>query len=302
MQAVYGHNGAVQVGYEQSMIDRPQSVLISIANPSTAAGLVHVGTRIAGRTGGAIVLLHVSVASTAEDASEVDAQKVLDEAASHAESSGVPVRTAIHKAPSIADGIIYGAQDEHIDYLIMGWRGDMEGQGTVIGDNIDSVIRESNSHTIVVQRGSFKEAERVLVPVANPHTAPVALAVASQLRGDDGPDVSILHFSPRDLSKKERESFRAAMYAFAEQKDGNLQRLVTDTSQFEIVYEAQTDPARELAERSDRYDRMVLGTSRSGYGGNGVFSALLLQIAHNARCPVIFVRPKEAGAKFGYQT
>lgn len=284
------------------MIDRPQSVLISIANPSTAAGLIRLGTRIAGRTGGAVVLLHVSVTSTTEDASEVSAQKVLDEAASHAEPSGVPVRTMIHEAPSVADGIIYGAQDEHVDYLIMGWRGDMEGRETVIGDNIDSVIRESNSHAFVMQRGSFKEVERILVPVANPRTAPVALAVASLLRGDEGPSITILHLSPRDLSEKERESFRETLYAFAEQEEGDLQALVTDTSQFEIVYEAQQDPARELAERSGQYDHMVLGTSRGGYGGNDVFSGLLLQIARNAQCPVIFVRPREAGAKFGYQT
>ena len=276
------------------MTQSPHSVLIPIANPGSAPQFLHLGARIARKHGSDIVLLHVSSPEGEEE------ESVLEEARSLAEPLDVSVRTATRTADDVAGAIIYAAQEEKTSYLIMGWRGDLRGGKTVIGENIDRVIKEAGSHAIVMQQGSFKEEERILVPVANPRAAPLALAMASLLRGEAGPAITLLHLCPRSLNDKEKESFRSALFSFVEQNRGDLQKLVPETDQFELVFEQQEDPARELSGRSTDYDRLVLGTSREGYFGGEVFGELLLKIGREAKCPVVFVRSKKAGASFRF--
>lgn len=270
----------------------PRSVLISVADPNAAASYVHLGARIAERHGSVLVLLNVEA--------DGKASPVLDQARAPAASYDVPVQTITRAAPSVVEAIIRESQNPNIGYLIMGWRGDLSGKETRIGDNIDEVVKESDAHTIVMQRGVLGNDERLLVPVANPCAAPLALAVAALLRAKEGIKITVLHFSPVPLGEQEREHFRSALFDFAEETERGPESLFTDASQFELVFEEQDDPTQELAARSSEYDRMVLGTSREGYAGGTVFKELQLHIAERAQCPVVFIRPREAGPRFNF--
>lgn len=281
----------------------PHSILVPVANPDTAAQLVHLGARLAERLDDALVLLHVtSASSSSERTGEPDdeARAILDQARSHAETYDVPVETRFIEAPTVVEALIRASQDPHVEYLIMGWRGEFLGGKTKVGSNIDAVVKESGCQTIVMQQGEIGRSERVLVPVANPHAAPLALIVAALLRGENGAAVTVLHLAPLPLSEKEREAFRSALFALIEMNGRESQSLLEDASQVELLFEVQEDPARELALHSGFYDRMILGTSRDGYADGAVFAAFQLDIARKARCPVVFVRPSKAGARFNY--
>ena len=276
------------------MVEHPRSVLIPIANPELAPQYLHLGARIAKEQESEIILLYIVPSSSDQtsNASSGQAEQVLEEARLYAEPLDVPVKTMTYEARGVAEGIVFVAEDPHIDYLIMGWRGDIQGGKTVIGSEIDGVVRESDCHAVVMQQGAFRENEGILVPAANPNTAPLGLAIASLLRGDSGPKVTVLHLSPAPLSDMEKKSFQSALFALADETEKEPEALFTEADQFEIAFEMQDDPARELAERSKNYDRMIVGTSQGGYSETEVFGKLPLQIAKEATCPVIFVRPK----------
>ena len=154
----------------------PHSVLIPVANPETASQYIYLGARIAEKQGSILMLLHVEHPSSQHSSEETSKSKgqahaTLAQARSHAAPYDVPVQMASRAAPNVAEGIIRASQDPDVGYLIMGWRGDIPGGETMIGSNIDDMVRESNSHTIVMQRDVPREGERLLVPVANPHAA-----------------------------------------------------------------------------------------------------------------------------------
>ena len=285
-------------------MDMPsRSVVVPVANPETAPQLVHLGARIAEKESSALILLHVEPGASpyASEATLSPARAPdLDRVRTYAAGCDVRVETLARAAPTVADGIIRETQSAHVDYLVMGWRGEAVEGKTRIGSNIDQVIKASSCHTVVMQQGTLDEAERLLVPIANPHAAPLALAVATLIHTRSGPDITVLHLAPVALDETQRETFRRALFAYAVEAERGPQALFTDVRQFEVVFEVQDDPARELAARSARFDRMIIGTSRGGYSGHAVFDALQLHIARSSRCPVVFVRPKERGPKYRY--
>lgn len=273
-----------------------RSVLVPLANPATARQLVQLGARLARRIDGGLTLLHAEV----DEAERGGGRDVLEAAGAEAEESGVSVERLTPVAPTVAEAIIRATQEPHVEYLVMGWRGHLPDGASTIGSNIDAVVRESRCHTVVMQEGALRTDEQVLVPVANPNAAPLALAVASLLCAEQALAVTVLHLSPLALSDREKEAFRSALFGRPGTGGQNLRALPDAAAWVDLIFEVQEDPARELALHSGYYDRMILGTSRGGYTAEPVFATFQLDIAREARCPVVFVRPKEKGARFSF--
>lgn len=298
---------APPVAYEErALTPKEHSVLIPVADPEAARQFIHLGARIAKARDSELVLLHAEQIPRQLPASAAgnyiqESRPVLDEARAYAERFDVPVSTISRLARDVSDAIVYTAEDKNTDYLIMGWRGDVHGEETQIGDNIDHVLKDANTHSIVMQRGDMGERERILVPVANPETAPLSIAVGGLLYKEGGPEVKLLHVPPEPMSDADREAFRDRLLAFIEDEETDPQGLISDPSRFDFEVKEAQNPAEEIVRRSGNYDRIVLGTSRGRYLGRKVFGRFPLQIAEQARCPVVFTRLREPGFKYGIQ-
>jgi len=283
------------------------TVLIPVANPETAKTHIDLGARIARHSDSQLVLLHVVTVPSqlpprAANRFVEDARPILDSARNYAEQYDLPVSTQIRVGHKPAEAIIFTAQDKNTDYLIMGWKGTVHQEKTVIGSNIDAVLKESNTHAIVMQQNGHEEINRVLVPVANPKTAPLGLAVASLLVEEKADAViDVLHVSRESLSEEERQDFRENVFRFAREKEGSQEALIADSSRFSFHFIDNSEPEQTIIQHSEQYDRIVLGTSQDELFRRKVFGRTPTRLAKHARCPVVFVRPKQPDFKFEMQ-
>lgn len=286
---------------------KPNAVLIPVADPESAHKHIDLGARIARHSDSQLVLLHVITVPSqlpprAATKFVEQARPTLDEAKKYAEQYDVPVRTQIRVGHKPAEAIIHTAIDMKADYLIMGWKGTVHERETVIGSNIDKVLKESNTHAIVMQRNGHKDLNRILVPVANPATAPLGLAVASLLLEDNpNAEITILHVTPNSTDETEEQEFRRKVLQFATDSDGGQEAIMADASRFQFEFYDSWSPEDVIVEKSADYDRIVLGTSQDEFFKRKVFGKTPAEIGKRAKCPVIFVRPKQAGFKFEMQ-
>lgn len=292
---------------EKAVEIKPNSILIPIADPESAKERIDLGARIAARTGNQILLLNViaiphQLPPKAATQFVGDARSLIEEAKAHAEKHDVPVSTQIRVAQKPAEAIIHTARERKAEYLIMGWQGAKSNQHTLIGSNIDHVLKSSNTHAIVMQRTPQNSVKRILVPVANPDTAPLGLAVASLLLKDQ-PDgvITILNVSSSALSNEEQAKFKNKVFKFIKDHDSEHETLMTDESRFEFRFAQGKNPEKAIIRYSKDYDRLVLGTSQGDVFRRKVFGQTPTRVGKNAKCPVIFVRPKEPGFKYEMQ-
>lgn len=286
---------------------KPNSILIPVANAESAKPYIDLGARIARHSEGQLILLHVitvpSQLPLRAASNFVDnARPLLEQAKEYAGQYNMPVTTQIRVGHKPARSIIYTTQDMDPEYLIMGWHGTIEQQGTIIGSNIDKVLKESNTHAIVMQELDDQDYHRVLVPVANPKTAPLSVGIASLLlETNPGGEITLFHVSSEEISESEQAEFQEQVLEFVREKEGGYEALLADHSRFRFEFQKSRNPIRAIVHKSAGYDRIVLGTSQRGLFRRRVFGKVPTQIAKLADCPVIFVRPKESGFKFEMQ-
>jgi len=162
---------------EKTVVIAPHSVLIPVAEREAARRHIELGAEIVRRRNSALLLMHAvkippQLPPSAASEFVVQARPLLEELRDYAESLGVPVATMIRVGHKPAEAIIHTAYDRNIDYLIMGWKGEVGHEQTYIGSNLDRVLREAPTHSIVVQRAPKAAAQKIVVPIANPDSAP----------------------------------------------------------------------------------------------------------------------------------
>ena len=292
---------------EKPLEIKPNAVLIPLADPETSRKHIDLGARIAQHSNSQLVLLHVITVPTqlpprAATRFVEQARPLLDKAKKYAEQYNVPISTQIRIGHQPAEAIIHTATEIKADYLIMGWKGTVHEKETVIGSNIDKVLKESNTHAIVMQRNGYKDLNRILVPVANPATAPLGMAVASLLAANNPKaKITILHVTPYSVDKTAQDEFRHKVLDFAANTEGGKEAIMERASRFHFEFYESENPEDVIVEKSADYDRIVLGTSQDEFFRRKVFGKTPAEIGKRARCPVIFVRPKQAGFKFEMQ-
>ncbi len=289
---------------EKALDVKPHSVLIPVADPSSAKDHIKLGAKIAGRRDSELVLLHaVRVPKQLPPSQSSDfveqARPILVEAREYAEKFDVPVSTVIRVGHSVSKAIISTARDENTDYLLMGWKGSVHGKRTHIGSNIDNVLKESNTHAIVMQRTHKHHRDKeILVPIANPDNAPLPLAVASLLaRGE----VTMLHITEEPMTEKEKETYQNKLEKFCRESDKGPEELFEDRSKFNLEFAVAERPIEELIIRTGYYSRAVIGSNPGGLLGRKILGKTTARIADRARCPIIIARSREPGVKFEMQ-
>jgi nucleotide-binding universal stress UspA family protein len=286
---------------------KPDSVLLPIADIDTARDHIDLGVSIARDLESELILLHVINVpkqlppSAATDFVE-DARPMMDEAREYAEQYDVPVRTMIRVGHKPHQAIIHTAKDTDSEYLIMGWKGSVHEDDTVIGSNIDVVLKESNTNAIVMQRTSGNQPEDVLVPVANPNLAPLSIGVGTLLLGDNvHGTVTVLNLSEEPLNEEEKQEFKDMIREQAIEDEEDPASLFSEDSPIEFEFDESNNVIEDIGRRSSDYDRVVLGTSQEGFFQRKVFGKIPTEIAQKSKVPVVFVRPKATNVRYEVQ-
>ncbi|HEX7473597.1 MAG TPA: universal stress protein, partial [Candidatus Limnocylindrales bacterium] len=209
----------------------PSRILIPVANPSTAAELIRLGSALMDeRTGELTALGIVEVpegmplsegATRARHARRL-LQRVLDFA-----PEGTTIHPIVRIGRHAAEGIVEAAAEQEADLLIFGWGGKTpstrdgakfdgqraESHGPVISPTIDEVVRESPADIAVIKQRGSSELRRILVPVRGGPHAELALRFADALARRHGGEVLVLHLVPPGITVAVRAQAERALTA-----------------------------------------------------------------------------------------
>lgn len=295
------------VAEEHTIDEKKFRVLVPIANPETAKGLIRLASKLAGRADGEIVLLHIQIVPHQTPLSVghefvASSRKMLDDAMEYGESLDMPVSSVLRVAHEPADAIINTVDEQSINYVIMGWRGKTNNPHTVLGKNIDRVGNYANANVVVVENAQDFNPRKILIPISQSKQTQLAIKVASIFIDTSYPDstleVNVIHVN-KDADKGE-EVLKKIRKEIDQLFDEELNRVqYKNAIQVEQIQSSQV--IQSITERSADADIMILETTRGLWRHRYVFGRMHKAIAHRAECPVVLVKSKEVGVKFGIQ-
>ena len=286
-------------------------VLIPIANPKTAEGLIRLGSLLTRSMKGELLLLHVARVAPQTPLtggwSEVSkVRPLMDSATKIASQMEVDSESMVRLGHQPYKGIIQTVEERSIDFLVIGWRGRRRDRYTMLGSNIDEVVKYSPCNVVVAQHNVSVPARRILIPVANPRKANLLLSLGRLfLSKDKQARITVLHLLPIGLSEDEKESrldrIRAPLIepGFFDPQDAEIS---INRGPIRFEFEETSDILAAIISRTHESDLMIVGSSDESLLKRRIFGEGPYIIASRSACPVILVDQETSRVKFSIQT
>lgn len=264
-------------------------LLVPISNPKTAPILLKLAIAIAHEHNYEIECLQVIVLPQhqvlAEAAiSTASSQRLLRQAIRLGQAWKVPVHTQIRLAHDLAEAILETIKAQHIDRVLMGWKGSTTTPGRVFSRVTDAVIRQAACEVVLVKLlNDHPSFDRWLVPMAGGPNAQSAIKLLPALTTlSSNPEVRLFQvFHPADPKHD-----TALLKEDVEFLHRRLQVPVIATTR---CAESVAHTVIEIAQH-DHCDVIVLGASREGMLQQVFKGNIPEAIARESRCTVILVR------------
>ncbi len=290
---------------ERLRIDRERfTVLVPVANPNTVGNLLEVADAILHAEPGQLVLLHVITVpdqlpiSVGRDFVN-EARPIMDQTTKNAEQMGLTPNVLIRVGHRPADAIIDTVEEQDCNFVIMGWRGRSTDPRTVVGSNIDRIVKDSNANVVVVRGDVELPARRILVPVQHPRHGHLIAGLAAPMAADEA-YIELLHVVGEDLTPQERAERAAELKAAI----SSLDVLPTAGAEngrrkqrFRIRIETG-DVVATIIERSRDFDLLLMGASRESWIRRKVWGDKTFRIASGVDCPLMLVNMRGGRLKF----
>ncbi len=291
---------------ERLMVDRERfSVLVPVANPNTVDNLLRVARAVLDVEPGQLVLLHVitvpdqlPVSVGRDFVNEV--RPILDETARKAEELGMTPNALIRVGHRPADAIIDTVEEYHCNFVVMGWRGRSNDPRTVVGSNIDRIVKDSNANVVVVRGDVRLPARRILVPVQHPRHAHLIAGLAAPMGPPEGAYIELLHVVSEDLSPQQRAERAAELRHAISSLDPSVEEEAVEgrrQQRFRIRIETG-DVVRTIIEHSRNFDLLMMGASRESWIKRKVWGDVTSRVAGGVECPLMLVNMQDGVLKF----
>ncbi|MFC7156236.1 amino acid permease [Halomarina halobia] len=182
---------------ERAPEDRGYQVLIPIANPNHAEQLVRVGSAVARRADGELLLTSVATVPEQTPLSEgrryATRQRELLEDAMQYVPDDVPAHRTVTIGHDVAKSINNVAYQRDSDLVLLGWRGQRKRVSDyALGSIIDTVVEEAPCDVSVIKTSGTSLSRRVLVPTAGGSNAELAEHFAAAY-AESGAEVTLFH-------------------------------------------------------------------------------------------------------------
>ncbi|MGD9495345.1 MAG: amino acid permease [Armatimonadota bacterium] len=291
---------------ERLRVDRERfSVLVPVANPETVDNLLAVAHSILETEPGQLVLLHVI---TVPDQLPVsvgrdfvsEARPVLDESAHKAEALGMVPNALIRVGHRPADAILDTVEEYGCNFVVMGWRGRSTDPRTLVGSNIDRIVKDSNANVVVVRGDVELPAHRILVPVQHPRHAHLMAGLAAPMAAAEGAYIELLHIVGADLSPQQRAARVAELKQAISSVGTPLSGTDTDgrpKRRFRIRIESG-EVVPTIIERSRDFDLLMMGASRESWIRRKVWGDKTFRVAASVDCPLMLVNLRTGRLQF----
>ncbi|WP_138500264.1 chloride channel protein [Nostoc sp. PA-18-2419] len=272
-------------------------LLVPVANPETAAILLQMAAAIARDRHYEIECIQVILVPRHSSPSETQvktakSRRLLRQAEVLAKKWQIPLHTQIRVTHDVAQAILETINEQHIDLILMGWKGNTSTPGRIFGTAVDTVIRQATCEVVLVKLGKTTNSplptahfNSWLVPMAGGPNSQVAIKLLPalltlgnqpQIRltqvfkpSESQPNMTVLENSMRQLMRRYKLS--KTILAVPIQADSVAQGVI------KLV-------------KTEGYDVVVLGASREGLLQHAIQGNIPEAIASGVESTVILVR------------
>ncbi|MDA2937920.1 amino acid permease [Acidobacteria bacterium AH-259-A15] len=286
-------------------------VMVPIANPATAELNLQVASRIVQSMDGELLLLHVAAVAPQTPLSGgrqvlQQIRPVINRSADVARELGLQAHSLVRLSHQPSKGIIHTVEERKVDFVVMGWHGRSRDPRTLIGRNIDEVVKQSPCNVLVVRQDVSIPARHILIPIANAAHANLLLSVGRLLLSDDANRrITVLHVVPPEMAEETKQDRLDEIKSSLQQPgffDPEGTEIRLDGNPVTLESEVSTDSVGTIAHRSREFDLMLIGSSQESFLRRRIFGGKPYLISQRAACPVIMISPETSPVKFSIQT
>ncbi|WP_193198879.1 chloride channel protein [Nostoc sp. MG11] len=139
-------------------------LLVPVANPETAGILLQMAAAIARDRHYEIECVQVMLVSRHSSPSETQvrtakSRRLLRQAEVLAKKWRIPLHTQIRVTHDVAQAILETINEQHIDLILMGWKGNTSTPGRIFGNVVDTIIRQATCDVVLVKLGQGEKGE-----------------------------------------------------------------------------------------------------------------------------------------------
>ncbi|MEH1996127.1 chloride channel protein [Nostoc sp.] len=273
-------------------------LLVPVANPETAGVLLLMAAAIARERHYEIDCVQVMLIPRHSSPSETQvrtakSRRLLRQAEVLAKKWKIPLHTQIRVTHDVAQAILETINEQHIDLILMGWKGNTSTPGRIFGSVVDTIIRQATCEVVLVKLGTTPHSalptqhsfNSWLVPVAGGPNSPLAIKLLPALitLGND-PKIRLTQvFNPSELKPDMSISEQAIRHLMRRRK------LSSTVVALPIQANSVAEGVIKLVQ-TEGYDVVVLGASREGLLQQAIQGNIPEAIASGVESTVILVR------------
>jgi CIC family chloride channel protein len=271
-------------------------LLVPLSDPETAPLLLHMAVAIARQEDYELECLHVIVVARTlpPDEAPVDltpGKELLSFAQQAVQNTKIPLHTQIRVAHDIAPTLLDVIKKRHIDQVLLGWRRPSLTPGRMLGNVVDTLLRQSPCPVIVVKPGAHPQFNRWLLPSAGGPNSKLAIKLLPALIGlAPHPQISLCAIATKrdDQRCMQRQMMRRA---------GILERRLHVPVNTRMA--VTENVAEGIIALSQQYhsDVIVVGASREGLFSQVLKGNIPLEVSYHSRATVLLVQNNFVNAK-----
>ncbi|MEM9502566.1 MAG: chloride channel protein [Cyanobacteria bacterium P01_E01_bin.43] len=264
-------------------------LLVPLSDPETAPLLLNLAIAIARQEQYELECLHVilvprSLSPEEAPVNTAPSQQLLSLAQQAVQGAKVPLHTQIRVAHDVAPTLLEVVKKRHIDQILLGWKRPSLTPGRVMGNVVDTLLRQAPCPVIVVKPGRSDRLRRWLLPSAGGPNSKLAMRLLPALITlDHKPQIDLCAIASKkaDQHHLHRQLVRRA--AVLER------RLQTPVKTQLTVGENVSEAIIQLAQHQLN-DVIVMGASREGLLSHVIKGNIPLEVAYHSTSTVILMQ------------
>lgn len=282
-------------------------ILVPIAHPEKAKNLIDFAVLAAKAHDNAeLILVHV-ITIPKQSPYDIGQQyikrardSVIDRALEQVRQHDVKASSLIRLARKPAKAIIDTVEENEINLVVMGWKGASSHPQTVIGSNIDNVMRDADCDVVILRGDNFEDVRDIFIPIAYPQQARLMLEVGKIFESNGSADLNLYHMISPELNQNEKareariESLQEGLM------DLDLSPEVKKEARRQINIDVTESIVGRIIKLAGLHDLTIIGAAREGWFQKLVAGSRTEQIAKLTKGRLILVKQRRTVIHSGF--
>jgi nucleotide-binding universal stress UspA family protein len=248
-----------------------------------SGGLVDIGSLIARKHSGDVLLVSVVEVPSSVPINDVDPKvvedrkKMLEKLKGAAEAHGIQLRARVTVSHDVVTALVETAKEEDVNMIVVGWKGYTRTQKRILGKKMDQLLRSTPCDVILIKAEEQLHPKKILILSGGLWHVSKGTEVAGLVAEHSDAKVTILNVivDEKDLDKARAYSDRLTEILRADGVPVVTKEIRPETILGGVIAE------------SLEYDLMVMGSSAAKRWEAFDFGPIQDRIVRNAKCQVM---------------